>query len=189
MDGRLVASVEKAGRLSPGHFPLNVGRNPERIDMRTPARFREARVYSRALTEAEVAASDSRRQDGLVLWLDLADASRSRPGGGGVLLRLRRRLRPDARRPPTRTSARTASSPRTVRRTPVMGEIKQQQQYVDVTPVDLAKGAGRASATATTSRTSSEIATGRYQVRADDRVLARGRPGRPRRAPPRDEGR
>ena len=44
VDGKPVASAEKAGRLSPGHFPLNVGRNPERIDMRTPARFREARV-------------------------------------------------------------------------------------------------------------------------------------------------
>jgi len=42
LDGKPVASAEKAGRLSPGHFPLNVGRNPERIDMRTPARFREA---------------------------------------------------------------------------------------------------------------------------------------------------
>jgi beta-galactosidase len=54
-----------------------------------------------------------------------------------------------------------------------MGEIKKQQQYVDVTPVDLAKGVvsilNRYDFT-----TLSEIATGRYLVRADDRVLAEG---------------
>jgi beta-galactosidase len=54
-----------------------------------------------------------------------------------------------------------------------MGEIKGQQQHVDVAPVDLAKGTvsilNRYDFT-----TLSEIATGRYQVRADDRVVAEG---------------
>jgi beta-galactosidase len=54
-----------------------------------------------------------------------------------------------------------------------MGEIKKQQQYVDVTPVDLPKGV-----VSVRSRydftTLSEIAVGRYEVRADDRVLAEG---------------
>ena len=69
---------------------------------------------------------------------------------------------------------------------PAMGEIKKQQQYVDVTPVDLAKGVvsilNRYDFT-----TLSEIATGRYEVRADDRVLAEGALGRARRPAPRHE--
>ena len=28
-----MASAEKAGRPSPGHFPLNIGRNPELVDL------------------------------------------------------------------------------------------------------------------------------------------------------------
>jgi beta-galactosidase len=172
LDGKPIASAEKAGRLSPGHFPLNVGRNPERVDVRTPARFREARVYSRALTEAEVAAPASRRDDGLVLWLDVADARVTTPGGrtdyfayGGDF-------------GPTTTPSDenfcqngVVSADRTPH--PGMGEIRKQQQYVDVTGVDLAKGVvsilNRYDFT-----TLSEIVAGRYQVRADDRVLAEG---------------
>ena len=56
---------------------------------------------------------------------------------------------------------------------PAMGEIKKGQQYVDVTPVDLARGV-----VAVLNRydftTLSEIATGRYELRADDRVVVEG---------------
>ena len=172
LDGKGVATAEKAGRLSPGHFPVNVGRNPERIDMRTPARFREARVYSRALTEAEVAAPDSRRPEGLVLWLDLADAKQAAPFATGDYFAYGGDFGPSTT-PSDENFCQNGvvSADRTPH--PGMGEIKQQQQYVDVEPVDLAKGTvsirNRYDFT-----TLSEIAVGRYQVRADDRVLAEG---------------
>ncbi|HUL80033.1 MAG TPA: glycoside hydrolase family 2 TIM barrel-domain containing protein [Vicinamibacteria bacterium] len=172
VDGTPVASAEKAGRLSPGHFPLNVGRNPERIDMRTPARFREARVWSRALAAAEVATPDARRDEGLVLWLDVADAKAVRPGGDGSYFAYGGDFGPSTT-PSDENFCQNGvlSADRTPH--PGMGEIKGQQQYVHVTPVDLARGAlsilNRYDFT-----TLSDIASGRYEVRADDRVLGEG---------------
>ena len=172
LDGRAVASTEKAGRLSPGHFPLNVGRNPERVDVRTPARFKEARVWSRALSEAEVASADTRPDDGLVLWLDAADARETRPGGDGFYFAFGGDFGPTTT-PSDENFCQNGvvSADRTPH--PAMGEIKKQQQYVDVVPVDLAKGVvevlNRYDFT-----TLSEIAVGRFEVRADDRLLAEG---------------
>ncbi|HSD65687.1 MAG TPA: glycoside hydrolase family 2 TIM barrel-domain containing protein, partial [Vicinamibacteria bacterium] len=172
LDGKLVATAEKAGRLSPGHFPLNVGRNPERIDMRTPARFREARVWSRALPEGEVAAPGSRRDEGLVLWLDVADAREVAPGGKGHYFAYGGDFGPTTT-PSDENFCQNGvvSADRTPH--PAMGEIGKQQQYVDAAPVDLARGVvsilNRYDFT-----TLSDLATGRYQVRADDRVVAEG---------------
>jgi beta-galactosidase len=172
VDGKPVASAERPGRLSPGHFPLNVGRNPERIDMRTPARFREARVYSRALTEAEVA-SDTRPTEGLVLWLDVADA-RTVPAARGDFY-----FAYGGDFGPTTTPSDenfcqngVVSADRTPH--PALAEIRWHQQYVEVVPLDLAKGAieirNRYDFT-----TLSEVATGRYTIRAGDRLLASGK--------------
>ena len=143
VDGKPVASAEKAGRLSPGHFPLNVGRNPERIDVRTPARFREARVWSRALSEAEVAAPDA--------------AARRRPRP------LARRGRREGDRGPAGERSYFAyggdfgptttpsdenfcqnglvSADRTPH--PGLGEVGKQQQYVDVVAGGSREGGGR----------------------------------------------
>jgi hypothetical protein len=135
----MVASAEKAGRLSPGHFPLNVGRNPERIDVRTPARVREARVFSRALSEAEVASPGSRDDDSLVLWLDVADAKEVAPGGGGHYFAYGGDFGPTTT-PSDESFCQNGvvSADRTPH--PAMGEIKKQQQYVHASGVDLAKG-------------------------------------------------
>ena len=146
-----------------------------------PARFREARVYSRALAEAEVAAPESRRDDGLVLWLDVADAKQAKPGGDGFyfayggdfgpthdavgreLLPERRRLRrPHA---PPRRWARSRSSSSTW----------------TSTAVDLAKGVRLGRRTGTTSRRSRRSRPAASRSAADDRVAGGGRPARPRR--------
>ena len=171
LDGRPLASAEKAGRLSPGHFPLNVGRNPERIDVRTPARFREARVWARALSEAEVAAP-ARPEDGLALWLDLADARQAAPGGGGDYFAYGGDFGPTTT-PSDENFCQNGviSADRTPH--PGMAEIKRMQQYVEVTPVDLPRGVvaihNRYDFT-----TLSELVAGRYELRADDRLLAEG---------------
>jgi beta-galactosidase len=172
LDGRPVATAEKPGRLSPGHFPLNVGRNPERVDVRTPARFREARVWSRALSEAEIAAPDTRPDDALVLWLRAADAKETRPGGDGSYFAFGGDFGPTTT-PSDENFCQNGvvSADRTPH--PAMGEIKKRQQYVDVAPVDLARGVvevlNRYDFT-----TLSEVAVGRFQVRADDRLVAEG---------------
>jgi beta-galactosidase len=171
VDGKPVASAQKTGRLSPGHFPLDVGRDPGRIDRRTPARFREARLYARALSEAEVAAP-ARTEDGLVLWLDLADARQVAPGGGGSYFAYGGDFGPTTT-PSDENFCQNGlvSADRTPH--PGLAEVKAMQQYVAVKPLDLSKGEleleNRYDFT-----TLSEIAKGRYLVRADDRVLAEG---------------
>jgi hypothetical protein len=171
VDGKPIASAEKVGRLSPGHFPLDVGRDPERIDRRTPARFREARVYARALSQLEVAA-EARPQDGLVLWLDLADAKQVAPGGSGSYFAYGGDFGPT-----TTPSHENFCQNGVVAadRTPHagLGEIKAMQQRVAVTGLDLARGEiaiqNRYDFT-----TLSEIAKGRYLVHADDSLIAEG---------------
>jgi beta-galactosidase len=171
VDGRLVASAEKAGRLEPGHFPLNVGRNPERLEVRTPARLREARVYARALDPTEVRAPAARRQDGLVLWLDVADV-RSRPSSGGSYFAYGGDFGPTTTPSDENFSQNgLVSADRTPH--PALAEIKGLQQYVRASAVDLARGVV-AVANAYDFTTLSEIASGRYTLRADDRVLAEG---------------
>ncbi len=104
VDGTLVASKEKAGQARPGHFPVNVGRNPEILDHLTPTRFRETRIYSRALSEAEVSDPASRGDDGLVLWLQAADIEQVADAPGGASTPTGEPSAPPTRRP-TRTSA------------------------------------------------------------------------------------
>ena len=167
-----MASAEKAGRLSPGHFPSNVGRNPERIDVRTPARFREARVYARALTEAEVAAPR-------VTPGPTASSCGSTPPtrrqaqarGRRLLLRLRRRLRAD------HDTLRRELLPerRRVRRSHAASRAGRDEEAAAVRRGDAGRPreGGRLDPNWFDFTTLSEVATGRYEVRADDRVLDR----------------
>jgi beta-galactosidase len=171
LDGKPVAQAEKAGRLSPGHFPLNVGRNPERLDMRTPARFREARVWSRALGEAEVAAAE-RPQDGLVLWLDVADAKQAAAGGNGHYFAYGGDFGPSTT-PSDENFCQNGvvSADRTPH--PGLGEIKHQQRHVEATAVDLAKGTVRVR-NGYDFTTLSELVRGRFELRADERLVSKG---------------
>jgi beta-galactosidase len=170
LDGRALASAEKAGRLSPGHFPVNVGRNPERIDRRTPARFREAQIYARALSEAEVAAPESRPPD--ALWLEVADAKVVKPGGHGFFLGYGGDFGPTTT-PSDENFCQNGVVTADRVPQPAMGEIRKMQQYVDTHAVDLAKGEVRVD-NGYDFTNLAEVLAGRYEVRADDRVIAEG---------------
>jgi beta-galactosidase len=172
VDGQPVATVETPGRLDPGHFPLNVGRNPERIEVRSPALFRDARVYSRALSADEVAATE-RPALGLALWLDARDARQVSPGGEGSYFAFGGDFGPSTT-PSDENFCQNGvvSADRTPH--PALGEIKSFQQRIAVTAVDLAKGEievrNRYDFTDL-----SEIAVGQYSLHADDRLLGEGR--------------
>jgi beta-galactosidase len=171
VDGQLVASAEKEGRLSPGHFPLNVGRNPERIDMRTPARFRGAWVYSRALDEAALG-SATRPTEGLVLSLDAADARVVAPGGGQYYFGYGGDFGPTTT-PSDENFCQNGVVTADRVPQPAMGEIRTVQQYVDTHAVDLTKGEVRIDNEYDFTNLR-ETLTGRWQVRADDRVIGEG---------------
>jgi beta-galactosidase len=170
VDGLALAAAEKTGRLSPGHFPVDVGRNPERIDRRTPARFREARVYARALSEAEVAAPESRPAD--VLWLDVADAKEVKPGGHGFFLGYGGDYGPTTT-PSDENFCQNGVVTADRVPQPSMGEIRKMHQYVDTHAGDLAKGQVRVE-NGYDFTNLAEILSGRYEVRADDKVIAEG---------------
>jgi beta-galactosidase len=172
VDGQLVASAERAGRLDPGHFPLDVGRDPERIDKRTPARFREVLVYSRALSDAEIADAAARPTDGLLLWLDVADAKKTLAREGEFYFAYGGDLGPTTT-PSDENFCQNGvvSADRTPH--PGLAEVKKQQQYVEVTPVDLARGVVQIQ-NGYDFTNLSEIATGNWRVLADDKVIGEG---------------
>ncbi len=171
VDGKPIASAEKTGRLDPGHFPLDVGRNPERIDRRTPALFREARVYGRALSEAEVA-EEARPETGLVLWLNAADAKEVAPAGRASYFAYGGDFGPSTT-PSDENFCQNGvvSADRTPH--PALAEIQTMQQRIAVRPVDLAQGELEVENRYDFTNLA-EIAKARYLVRADDRVLAEG---------------
>jgi beta-galactosidase len=172
VDGRPVASAEKTGKLSPGHFPVNVGRNPERIDMRTPARFRAARVYARALGEAEMQAT-TRPADGLVLSLDVADAKETKFAGAGEhYIGYGGDFGPSTT-PSDENFCQNGVVTADRVPQPAMAEIRRWQQSIDTRPVDLAKGQVRID-NGYDFTNLQELVAGRWQVRADDRVLGEG---------------
>ncbi len=197
VDGRLVASAEKAGRPSPGHFPLNVGRDPEILDHLTPTRFRRVRVYSRALSEAEVADPDARAGDGLVLWLEAADIETVGEAPGGFYFAYGGAFGP-ASTPSDENFCMNGvvSADRTPH--PALAVIRKAQQYIHVTPVHLLRDEVSTGDPAERPETGAlphprtglesvlaihneydftnldEIAVGRWEVRADDRLLGEG---------------
>jgi beta-galactosidase len=167
VDGALLAMVARAGTLSPGPFPVNVRRSPDRLDYRTPTRVREVRVYGRALSDAEMREASSRRAEGLVLWLDTSDvkAGPAREGtyfayGGDV-------------GPPGTPSDENfcqnglVSADRTPH--PGLAAVKKAQQFVEVTPVALERGEVEVTSWFDHSTLSDQF-TGRWEVWADDRV-------------------
>jgi beta-galactosidase len=171
VDGQPVAGVERPGRLDPGHFPLDVGRNPERIDVRTPARFREARVYSRALSPEEVAGPE-RPAPGLVLWLDVSDARKAEGSGSGIYFAFGGDFGPSTT-PSDENFCQNGvvSADRTPH--PALGEIRGLQQRIKVAPVDLERGEIEVRNEYDFTDLA-EIAIGQYSLHADDRLLLEG---------------
>jgi beta-galactosidase len=77
IDGKRAAAKEFAGRILTNVYPLNLGRDAENTTRFSNAYIRSASIYSRALSEAEVADAKARRGEGLVLSVDLKDAVES----------------------------------------------------------------------------------------------------------------
>lgn len=72
VNGREVARRPLTGPITAGEFPVNIGRNSEITDRVSDLVIREASIYSRALTAAEVSDVASRQQDGLQLHIQLS---------------------------------------------------------------------------------------------------------------------
>lgn len=76
VDGRTVAEAACAGPVAFNAHSLTIGSDPQHPEWPAAAYFREARLYGRALGEAEMA-TESRGEDAsLLLWLDFRSVKR-----------------------------------------------------------------------------------------------------------------
>ncbi|WP_146401228.1 glycoside hydrolase family 2 TIM barrel-domain containing protein [Planctomycetes bacterium CA13] len=77
VNGKPLKQESLAKPISPSIYPLNIGRNSEVTNRTSSVPIQDARVYSRALSESEVADPATRTDDGLVLHMDLRKVSSS----------------------------------------------------------------------------------------------------------------
>ena len=77
IDGTRAAEEPCSGPINTTSQSLMVGCDPEHPERRAAAYFREARVYSRALTASELAARNRGSESDLVLWLDFRHVERA----------------------------------------------------------------------------------------------------------------
>jgi len=74
VNGKEVGRKGLSGTFDTSAYPVNIGRNSEHVDRVNTLPIREARVYTRPLSPAEIADPDSRDDKGIVLDMDLRDA-------------------------------------------------------------------------------------------------------------------
>jgi len=75
VNGKEVGRKNLRGTFDTSTFPVNIGRNSQHVGRVSTLPIREARIYSRPLSPAEVAGIGSRRGEGVVLDMDLRRAS------------------------------------------------------------------------------------------------------------------
>ncbi|MBI5387335.1 MAG: DUF4981 domain-containing protein [Verrucomicrobia bacterium] len=82
VDGKLLAERPFTGQPRSTAFPVMIGNNAEHPERRVSGVIREARIYSRALSAAELADAKRGNDAALVLWLDLTKAKETKPTVG-----------------------------------------------------------------------------------------------------------
>ena len=170
LDGRLVALVAFTGAMSAGHYPVNVRRNPDRVDYRSPTRVREVRIHDRALDARELTAP--RTTAGLVLWLDTADVREVPAATRGTFLAYGGDFGPP--RTPSDENFNqngVVSADRTPH--PALAEIKKHQQPVAVTAISAEQGIVDITNWFDHAVLDAMV-MGSWTLRADDRVIGSG---------------
>jgi beta-galactosidase len=79
LNGKLVGEENYSGPVNSSGFPVMIGNNAEELGRRSAGVIREARIYDRALSAAELTRTDRGAEDSLVLWLNLAEAREVTP--------------------------------------------------------------------------------------------------------------
>lgn len=81
LDGRQVAERGVSGRVNANAYPVVIGGNAEHPERKVAGFIREARLYSRAITAAELANPRRAHDPALLVWLDFTEGQESRPPG------------------------------------------------------------------------------------------------------------
>ncbi len=74
LDGKRLQTTPFTGKVSANAYPVEIGGNAQAPDRQVAGIIRDARIYSRALSDEEIAQTDSAPETGLVLWVKPADA-------------------------------------------------------------------------------------------------------------------
>ena len=82
VDGKLLGEKAFTGQARTTALPVMIGSNAEHLDRCVAGVIREARIYSRALSAAELADAKRGNDAALVLWLDLTNGKETKPAGG-----------------------------------------------------------------------------------------------------------
>jgi beta-galactosidase len=81
LDGQQVATRPAPGKVNRTAFPVMVGGNAEHPERKVAGVIREARIYNRALTAAELANPKRGNDPTPALWLDFARGKETKPAG------------------------------------------------------------------------------------------------------------
>lgn len=176
VDGRLDDAVEYAGGMSPGHYPVNVRRSPDRPERRSASRVESVRIYDRALDRHVLEGGTALPDDGLVLWLEMADI-REEPApraGADAFFAYGGDFGPLSTPSDENFNQNGVVSADRVPH-PAMADIKKAQQPVAIELVAFEPGTARLRVTNWFDHvTLASLATGSWEVHADDRVVASG---------------
>jgi beta-galactosidase len=82
LDGQRVGATPFAGKVASAAYPVEIGGNAEQPDRVASGLVREARIYNRALSDAEMANAKRGSDSALALWLKLDEAKKQPPPAG-----------------------------------------------------------------------------------------------------------
>ena len=176
IDGKQAGKKEFAGRIASNRYPVGIGRDAER-GRTADALIRDARVYSRPLSEEEVAKPEGRSPERLVLWADLRDVTESKWTGPTPCPGAYWAFGGDFGPPGTPSDQNfccngLVSADRVPH--PGLYEVKKVYQYVHAKPVDLAKGEVEIKNWYDFTNLQ-DIAECVWRVQADDKVVQEGK--------------
>jgi beta-galactosidase len=137
IDGKLAGQTAFQGRVERTPFPVMVGANAEQPDRETIGIIREARVYNRALTEAEIAAEQRQVEAALMLWVDMRDVKPTAPAPGGSFWAYGGDYGPPGTPSDGNFCCNGLVSPDR-KPHPGLHEVKHIYQSIRITPIDLA---------------------------------------------------
>ncbi|MBP7937315.1 MAG: DUF4981 domain-containing protein [Phycisphaerae bacterium] len=177
IDGKLAGSKAFEGRIASNGYPLGLGRDPQNPSRTANAKIREARVYSRPLTEDEVRNLDGRSDNGLVLWADLGEVKESKWTGPtpceGKYWAFGGDFGPPGTPSDQNFCCNGLVSPDRVPH-PGLYQVKKVYQYVHAKPVDLAKGVIEIKNWYDFTHLQ-DIAECTWQIKADDKTVQSGK--------------
>ena len=171
LDGKTLAAKDCQGGFDRNAFPLAIGANSEHAGRAFAGTIREARVYNRALTDAELQNPAARKSEGLVLWLDLRNVQEV-AGKQGTFWAYGGDFGPPGTPSDDNFCCNGLVSPDR-RPHPGIHQVKKSYQYIHCKPVAIDKGEIQVT-NGYDFTVIREIAAGRWRLRADDQVLQEG---------------